>query len=311
MENSGRVSLPVAGRGVKSQSMGPANKRDQELARVRRMRQHQKVAMGFLWGAAVLTVAMLLLIIGYILAKGVPHITWEFLTGAVKGMGDEGGIFPVLVNTLYFIGLTMVIAAPLGVMAAIYLVEYAKETRMVRLIRFCTENLAGMPSIIFGLFGFIFFGKMFGLSYSLLNGALTATVLILPTIIRTSEEALRAVPMSYREGSLALGATQLRTIRSVVLPAASGGIISGLLLSIGRIVGETAALFLTLGSGTYIATSLTKSARSLALHLYTLAREGISEDMAFATATVLVVVVVGINIGANAWVRHLEKKRTT
>ena len=215
----------------------------------------------------------------------------------------------MIINTLYLVVLSLIISVPVGVAASLYLTEYAKPGRIVRLIRAATENLAGIPSIIFGLFGYIFFGKVLGMGWSLLNGALTATIVVLPTIMRTSEEALLAVPQSYREASLAIGATKWQTITKVVLPSASSGILSGLVLSMGRIVGETAALIFTLGSGDKIATSLMDSARSLSLHLYTLAHEGISPNNAFATATVLIVLVMILNLSAAFLVSRYNKKR--
>jgi phosphate transport system permease protein len=268
----------------------------------------QGVAFSFLWIGAIITVLMLLAIVGYILFRGVPGLSWEFLTQSPAAGGKEGGILPMLVNTVFLVILTLIIAIPLGVLAAVFLVEYARQGRIVKLIRSATENLAGIPSIIFGLFGFIFFGKLLGLGWSLLNGAITAAIVVLPTIIRTTEEALLAVPQAYREGSLSLGATKWQTTMRVVLPAASPGILGGLVLSMGRIVGETAALIFTLGSADRIAQSLMDSARPLSVHLYMLAHEGVSTDKAFSTATVLIILVLILNLTA-AWLVSRANKR--
>lgn len=273
------------------------------------VKRSQVIGKTFIWIAVSITAAILIGIIGYIIAKGAPGISLEFLTSKPKGMGNEGGIFPMIVNTIYLVILGLLFSVPLSVGAAIYLTEYAKPGKIVNLIRRSVENLAGIPSIIFGLFGFIFFGKLFGLSFSLINGSMTVAIVILPTLIRTAEEAIRSVPDSYREGSFALGATKWQTIVKVVLPSATGGILSGILLGMGRIVGETAALYLTLGSGDRIATSLKQSARSLSLHLYTLAHEGISREKSFATATVLIVIILLMNLGANAAVSHMSKRQ--
>lgn len=273
----------------------------------KKVKRTQRTAKSLVYFASFVTVAVLGLIIAYIFVQGLPHISWEFLSTAPSGMGDQGGIFPMIVNTLYLVALGLLFSLPVSICAAIYMVEYAKQGRIIRIIRFCVENLAGIPSIIFGLFGYIFFGQMFGFSWSLLNGSLTVAIVILPTLIRTTEEALLTVPAGFREGSLALGATKWQTIRKVVLPSASPGIINGIILSMGRIVGETAALYLTLGNGTEIATSLLQSARSLSLHLYTLAHEGISREKAFATAAVLIIIVVLLNLIAGLIGKRIKK----
>ncbi len=269
----------------------------------------QGVAFTILWIAAIITVGVMLFIVGYILFRGTPHITWEFLTQPPKGTGSEGGIFPMIVNTLVLVFCSLVLAIPIGVLAAVFLTEYSRQGRIVRFIRATTENLAGIPSIIFGLFGWTFFGKILGMKWSMLNGALTAMIVVLPTIIRTAEEALLAVPQSYREGSLGIGATKWQTTLRVVIPTAAPGIFAGIVLSIGRIVGETAALLFTLGTADRIVTSLMDSATSLSLHLYKLAREGISLDMAWATAAVLVFLVLILNLCAAWFVRRMNRKR--
>ena len=276
-----------------------------------RQRRKQHTAFVLLYVAAGLAVSALAVIIGFIFANGLSEISWEFLTSSVQDSGREGGIFPIIINTLYLVGLGLLFAAPLSILAAIYMTEYSKQGPLIRIIRFFTTNLAGIPSIIFGLFGFMFFGKIFGWSWSLLSGSATIAIVILPTLIRTSEEALLTVPVEYKEGSLALGATKWQTIIKVVLPAASPGIINGIILGMGRIVGETAALFFTLGSGTNIADSIMSSARSLALHLYTLANEGISTSKAYATATVLIIFVLLLNLAASAVGKRMSRYKQT
>jgi len=218
-----------------------------------------------------------------------------------------GGISTIILNTLYMLLLTLVMAAPLGVAAAVYLVEYARQGPLVRVLRLGTETLAGIPSIIFGLFGMLFFVNMLHFGFGLLSGCLTLTLMILPTIVRTSEEALKSVPKSLREGSLALGATKLKTIVRVVLPAAAPGITTGLILGIGRAVGETAALLFTMGSDYKAAKGLFSSARVLSAHVYLLFAEGISFDRAFSTATVLIAVVLAFNLLAKLLVRRMGR----
>ncbi len=273
------------------------------MSNAKKMRRNQRIAFAFLYGAAALTMIVILTIILYIFIKGLPHIDWEFLTSAPEGNGTEGGILPMIVNTVFLVGLTLLFVTPIGIGAAIYLTEYAKQGFWVRLIRQTTENLAAIPSIIFGLFGFIFFGKVLGLGWSLLNGALTAAIVVLPLIVRTAEEAILAVPQIYREGSLALGASRWQTIRKVVLPSATPGILSGVVLSIGRVVGETAALLFTLGSADRMAGSIMDSARSLSLHVYIMAHDGIGFDQVYATSAVLIFVVLILNLSAVFLVR--------
>ena len=266
------------------------------MANRAKQKRRQRTAFIFLYVAAGIAVVTLLIIIGFIFANGFKELSWEFLSSDIQDAGREGGIFPVIINTLYLVGLGLLFAAPLSVLAAIYMTEYARQGIVIKIIRYFTTNLAGIPSIIFGLFGFMFFGKMLGWSWSLLSGSATIAIVILPTLIRTSEEALLTVPIGYKEGSLALGATKWQTMYKVVVPAASPGIMNGIILGMGRIVGETAALFFTLGSGTDIADSLMASARSLSLHLYTLAKEGISVSKAYATATVLIIIILILNL---------------
>lgn len=255
--------------------------------------------------SAFLTVAFLVWILGYVVSNGIGELNWTFLTTAPDG--DEGGIFPMIVTTVYMIILAIGISAPIGILSAIYLVEYAKPGKTLRVIRFATESLAGIPSIIFGLFGMIFFVVYLKIGWSLLSGAITLSIMVLPTIIRTTEEALKAVPVAFREASLGLGASKLRTIWKCVLPSAIPGIITSVILSIGRVVGETAAVYLTAGMAPYIPKSAFESGRTLAVHLYLLAKEGISFEKAFATATVLIIIILMINISANGVGRLLNK----
>lgn len=272
-----------------------------------KQKRRQHTAYAFIYLAAGLAVLVLLVIIGFIFINGYKELSWEFLSQGVKDAGREGGVFPLMINTLYLVGLGLLFAAPLSILAAIYMTEYARQGVLIKIIRFFTTNLAGIPSIIFGLFGFMFFGRLLGWSWSMLNGSATVAVIILPTLIRTSEEALMTVPLGYKEGSLAMGATKWQTMYKVVIPAASPGIINGIILGMGRIVGETAALFFTLGSGTKIAGSLMDSARTLSLHLYTLAKEGLSVGKAYATATVLIAIVLILNLIAGAFGNRINR----
>lgn len=242
--------------------------------------------------AAVLTVLVLGFLIVYILVKGVPHLTPELF--AWEYDSENVSMLPALINTLEMTILTLVVAIPFGIGSAIYLVEYASsKNRFVPVIRMTAETLTGIPSIVYGLFGMLFFNSMFGIS--MLSGALTLAIMVLPVIMRTTEEALLSVPKSYREGSFGLGAGKLRTIFKIVLPAAMPGIFSGIVLSIGRIVGETAALIYTAGTFTKAASSVFNSGRTLSVHMYLLSKEGLNTDQAYATAVVLLVLVIFIN----------------
>lgn len=255
----------------------------------------QRVAVGIMWLLAGTTVSVLLFIIAYILAHGVPHITLEFLLQSPRRMGRMGGIFPMIVGTVYVAGLAVIIAAPVGVATAIYLTEYTRESRLTSIIRFGADCLAGIPSIIFGLFGFVFFTITLGMGLSVISGALTLALMVLPTIIRTAEEAIRAVPYSYREVSYGLGSTRWQMVTRVVLPSATPGICTGIVLSVGRSISETAAVMLTAGSALHLPGSMFDSSRTLALHFYILSREGISMDNAYATASVLIISILLLN----------------
>ncbi len=259
-------------------------------------RREEKVVRALLWSMTGLTVAVLLFILGFVLSKGLPELDWGFLTRNPVDMGREGGIFSTIAATLVLTLLAVVIATPLGVGTAIYLTEYTWENRITKIIRFGADCLAGIPSIIFGLFGFILFVTKLGFGWSILSGSLTLAFMVLPTVIRTSEEALRSVPKSYRTVSFSLGGTKWQTVTRVVLPAALPGIVTGIILSVGRAIGETAAVIFTAGSALHLPKSLFSSARTMSVHFYILAREGISMPMAYGTAAVLVIAILLINV---------------
>lgn len=240
--------------------------------------------------SAVITGGVLLLVAGYVLCKGIPYLK-PFMFAPVYN-SENVSMLPALFNTIWMTLLSLAIAAPLGVGGAIYLVEYApRKSRLVQLVRVTAETLSGIPSILYGLFGMIFFVTMLRWSYSLLSGALTLAIMVLPLILRTTEEALLAVPDSYREGSLALGAGKLRTVMKVVLPPASGGIFAGIILATGRIVGETAALIYTAGTVAQFAVNPMSSGSTLAVHVYVLSGEGLHVGEAYATAVILMLIV--------------------
>lgn len=260
------------------------------------------------WGLGLLTLLILIVIIGYILINGLPHISWEFLTTSPKDFGAEGGILPMFVSTIYVTFFAVLIATPIGVCSAIYLYEYAGEGKFVKAIRFCSESLASLPSIIFGLFGLAFFVEFLNLGWCILSASLTLAIMAMPTIMRTAENALEAVPPNYREGSLGMGATRWQTIENVILPTAIPGIITGVILGMARAIEETAAIMYTVGSSTAIPITIFDPARPLPLHLYMLATEGISIPNTFATATVLIVIILAITISTNYLVDRYQKK---
>ncbi|WP_182020133.1 phosphate ABC transporter permease PstA [Vibrio diabolicus] len=272
-----------------------------DRAKLKQARQFKdNVFNALVWISAALTVGFLFWIIWYILSNGLQHVDWNFITDDYTRTGEEHGIFPMIVSTIYMVIASIAVAAPLGIMTAIYLTEYAKVgSRLVKIIRFCTESLAGIPSIIFGLFGMTFFVAILGLGFSILSGALTLSILILPVIIRTTEEALMAVPQTYREGSYGLGASKIYTIWRLILPSAMPGILTSVILSIGRVIGESAPVFLTAGMVARIPDSLLDSGRTLTVHLYKLTTELFTVEewnQAYGTATVLIVVVLLINM---------------
>ncbi|MFA6075523.1 MAG: phosphate ABC transporter permease PstA [Negativicutes bacterium] len=256
--------------------------------------------------SAALSLTAMLAIIGYIVFKGAPIVDWTFLTSPYKGA--EHGIYPMIVTTLYMIVVSLAVSAPIGICSAIYLNEYAKAGKLVRIIRFATDSLSGIPSIIYGLFGYMFFVTALQLKMSILSGSLTLAIMVLPLVIRTTEEALKTVPMAYREGSLALGASKISTIFRIVLPSAAQGIITAIILSTGRIVGETAAVYLTAGMVTRVPGGIMESGRTLAVHLYVLAKEGISFEQAYASATVLLVIIAVLNILAVRLASGIRKR---
>jgi phosphate transport system permease protein len=270
----------------------------------------QKIAKLLIWASAVLVIAILLIIIFYILIKGVPQINWQFLTQIPRNMGRSGGISSTIVGTLLLTLVAVVIATPFGIGTAFYLTEYTREGRITRIIRFSAESLAGIPSIVYGLFGYIFFVTYLHLGWSVLSGGLTLAIMILPTIIRTSEESIRAVPRLYREVGFSLGGTKWQTITRAVFPSALPGIANGIILSIGRCVAETAAVILTAGSALRMPGSLLSPTRTMAVHFYILAREGISMEKAFGTAALLIILIFLINVVFNMLVnRYVAKGR--
>ncbi len=251
-------------------------------------------AAALVWLCGLLTMAVMIFLAGFILIKGVRYLTPDLFSPTYNS--DNVSLIPALVNTVTMTVFSLFLAVPLGVSAAVYLAEYAKKgNRIVKLIRLTTETLSGIPSIIYGLFGMLFFCTALRWRLSMLSGSLTIVIMILPLIIRTSEEALLAVPDSYREASFGLGAGKLRTIFRVVIPAAVPGILAGVVLATGRIVGETAALIYTAGTIAQIPESLMESGRTLAVHMYVLSMEGLHMNQAYATAVVLLVVVVALN----------------
>ncbi len=268
----------------------------------------QKIAKFTIWAAALFVIAILFSIIAYILVKGIPMLSWEFLTDIPRDMGRSGGISSSIVGTLVVTAVAVIVATPFGIGTAIYLTEYTREGRITRIIRFSAESLAGIPSIVYGLFGFIFFVIYLNMGWSILSGGLTMAIMILPTIIRTSEESIRTVPQLYREVGFSLGLTKLQTITRTVLPSALPGIVNGVILSIGRCVAETAAVILTAGSALRRPESLFSPTRTMAVHFYILAREGISMDNAYGTAALLIILILLLNVGFNMLVNRFIAK---
>jgi len=276
---------------------------------MKKARFRETLARIVIWSAALLVMAVLGAVIAHVLIKGLPALSWEFLTQIPRDMGRAGGISSTIVGTLMVTGVAVAIAIPFGIGTAFYLAEYTRENIVTRIIRFSAESLAGIPSIVYGLFGFIFFVIYLKLNWSILSGGLTLAFMILPTIIRTSEEAILAVPKSYREVSFSLGGTQWQTIAKAVFPSALRGIVNGVILSVGRCIAETAAVILTAGFALRMPTSLFAPARTMAVHFYMLATEGISMRGAYGTAALLVIMIFLINVVANALVnRFLAKK---
>ena len=274
-----------------------------------RRRAYDRSLRTLLYVCAGITVALLVFLIGYIFYRGLSNISWSLLTSETSYISDTIGILPNFLNTLYIILLAMVIVLPLGVGAAIYLTEYATNRNVVAIIEFATETLTGIPSIIFGLVGMLFFLQLMGLKAGILAGGLTLVIMILPTIVRTTQESLKTVPQSYREGALALGAGKWRMVRTVVLPNAVDGIVTGCILSVGRIVGESAALLYTAGFGVVLNdffTSLQAASGSLTVALYMYSERG-ETKVAFAIATILMLLTLLINLAATLVGRRLKK----
>ena len=275
-----------------------------------RRRAYDKGLRALLWLCAGLTCALLVFLIGYIFYRGLRNLSWELLTTQTSYIKDTIGILPNILNTLYIIFVAMLIVLPLGVGAAIYLTEYASNHKMVELIEFATETLTGIPSIIFGLVGMLFFVQKLGLAPGILAGGLTLVIMILPTIVRTTQESLKTVPQSYREGALGLGAGKWHMVRTVVLPNAIDGIVTGCILAVGRIVGESAALLFTAGFGLILNdffTALQSSSATLTVALYVYANERGETGVAFAIAAILMVLTFLINLSANYAGKKLKK----
>jgi phosphate transport system permease protein len=266
------------------------------------------VGMGILWSCGLLTIGVMLMITLYILLNGLPSVGWEFLT--TDPAGKNGGIYCTIVATLFITAVALLVSAPLSILGAIYMAEYAGENRVTQLVRFGADSLAGIPSIMIGLFGFLLFVSKtdLGFGFSLLSGSLAVALMALPITLRVSEEAIKVVPESYRHGSLALGSTRWQTIRKVVLPAAIPGIITGVMLSMGRIMGETAVFLLTTGSVLRLPVSPFDPCRPMTVHLYILATENISLPKAFGTGAVLLIMVLAITLTSNFITRIYLKK---
>lgn len=260
------------------------------------------ILKGTIYLSAFLTLGIILWVLIHVIINGIGSL------GLIRNLSDNEKLFPMIMNTFYIVLLSIGIAAPIGISAAIYLNEYSKNGKLVNVIRFAIQSLAGIPSIIFGLFGMIVFVIGLNFKWSILSGALTLSIMVLPTIIRTTEEALKTVPMNLREGSLALGATKIQTIKHVVIPSAFSGILIAIILSIGRIVGETAAVYLTAGMVPRLASSFMDSGRTLSVHLYILAKEGISLEKAYLTGTILILFILIINFTANRIVHFFNRK---
>lgn len=265
----------------------------------KRTRIGDNILKALIYMAAGLAIALLVGIMGYVFVRGLPQISWQFLSTVQSSLKGTFGILGNIINTLYIIVITLIIAAPIGIGSAIYLNEYAKPGKLVQTIEFTTEILSGIPSIIFGLFGMVFFGMTLNLGYSVLTGSFTLTLMVLPLITRSTQEALKTVPDSYRSGALGIGATKWYMIRTILLPSAAPGILTGVILSIGRIVGESAALLFTAGSGFQLPKNLFgklfESSGTLTIQLY-LSMQKAKYDQAFGIAVVLLIIVLGINL---------------
>lgn len=292
------IHVPAAGQGIKGVTAG--------------RRRWNLAVRAVTWLAAMMSCALLVFLIGFILYRGVPHLNWELVSTQTSYLKGTIGILPNLVNTLYIIIVAMVVVLPLGVGAAIYLTEYASNRRLVSVIEFAAETLSGIPSILFGLVGMLLFTRLIGLKQGVLAGSLTLVMMILPTVLRTTQESLKTVPQAYREGALALGSGKWHTVRTVVLPNAVDGIVTGCILAVGRIVGESAALLFTAGFGVVLndfGTALQSSSATLTVALYVYASERGETDAAFAIAVILLGLTFGINFAAGFAAKKLKHGR--
>ncbi|HIV86032.1 MAG TPA: phosphate ABC transporter permease PstA [Candidatus Monoglobus merdigallinarum] len=282
-------------------------KRNGSMNNMKNAKTQSAVLRALVYIAAFLTFGVLICLIAYILIKGIPNLSLDLFS--LEYTSENVSLFPAMINTIIMTFLSLIIAVPLGVFSAIYLVEYAKRgNKVVGLVRITAETLSGIPSIVYGLFGFLLFVTSFGWGYSLLAGSFTLVIMILPVILRTTEEALKAVPDSFREGSFGLGAGKLRTVFRIVLPSAVPGILSGVVLSVGRIVGETAALIYTAGTVAQIPDNLLGSGRTLAVHMYALWSEGLNSEQSYATAVILLITVVLLNALSSVLAKKITAK---
>jgi len=284
----------------------------EKISRFEKERKRAKAQSVFLrtivYIAVILTLSALAFVIAYILFKGIPNISLDLFSPEYTS--ENASVVPAIINTVTMTLISLLIAVPLGVFSAIYLVEYAKRgNKLVALVRTTAETLSGIPSIVYGLFGYLMFVVYFGWGYSMLAGALTLSIMILPVIMRTTEEALKSIPDTFREGSFGLGAGKLRTVFKIVLPSAIPGILAGVVLSVGRIVGETAALIYTAGTVAQIPDTVLRSGRTLSVHLYALWNEGLAQGKAYTSAVVLLIVVVGINALSAFIAKRLSREK--
>ena len=264
-----------------------------------------KIMLGVFRAAAYITTLVLVAIIAYVVINGLPHISLDFIFGWPQGVNAEGGIWPTIVSTVYVTALAMLICTPIAVLAAVYLAEYAKQGKVVELIRYAADALASVPSIVMGLFGYALFVEAMGLGLSMVSAALALALLMLPIVMRTTEEAIRAVPRYIRWGAYGLGATKWQVVSKIVLPSAFGRIATGIVLAIGRAIGETAVVLYTMGQAINLPSSPLDSGRPMTVHLYLLANDGINMNAAYGTALLLMVIILAFNLFA----RFLSRKR--
>lgn len=314
--DASRDLVAVSGAALKTEDVRTASHATQASGDLwKRRRRRQTVMLALITSTLLVTLGFLALLVGFVVARGAGVISWEFISEMPRNAMTEGGILPAILGTLYLVAGAMVVAAPLGVASAVFLTEYAHQGPLVRVIRIGVNNLAGVPSVVFGLFGLAVFVKTLGLGVSIVSGALTLAIVVLPTIIRASEEAIRAVPASYREASLALGATRWQTVRYAVLPSAMPGILTGCILGIGRIAGETAPIMFTAATfyTARLPGSIFEEVQALAYHIYALVTEGTHPEaqvpIAFGTALVLLALVLGVNLVAIILRSRYEKAR--